>query len=194
VLLFLCAFSAMATATATATAAAEKIRLGEFIPVVPPQPAPAAAAAFTDAAGKPATLADFAGKPTIVNLWATWCQPCLKEMPSLDRLQGELAGRLTVAAISEDRGGGKLVNPFVARLTLKDLKVYLDPKEAVAHAFDVHGLPTSIVLDAAGRVVGKVEGAAGWDSARMKSVLLPLLTGGPGPAPPIHALNQQPTR
>src|SRR5438093_9535632 len=63
----------------------EKTTLGEFIPATPPQPAPQAE--FTDVDGKPARLADFKGKPIVVNLWATWCQPCLAEMPSLDRLQ-----------------------------------------------------------------------------------------------------------
>src|SRR5436309_14795117 len=77
-----------------AAAAEENIKLGEFIPATPPQPAPEAK--FTDLDGKTVTLADLAGKPIVVNLWATWCQPCLKEMPSLDRLQGELDGKLVV--------------------------------------------------------------------------------------------------
>jgi len=156
----------------------EMIRLGEFIPVTPPQPAPEVA--FTDADGKPASLADFKGKPVVVNLWATWCQPCLREMPSLDRLQSDLGGNLTVAAVSEDRAGGKLVNPFVAKLKLKKLTIYLDPKADLGHAFAVRGLPTSIVIDARGRVVGRVEGAAEWDTAKMMAVLTPLLEGGPG--------------
>lgn len=151
----------------------EKLRLGEFIPANPPQPAPEVA--FTDADGNPATLADFDGKPAVVNLWATWCQPCLKEMPSLDRLQARFAGRLVVAAISEDRTGGKVVVPFVAEMGLKNLKVYLDPKSAVGHAFALRGLPTSIVIDARGRVVGKVEGPAEWDSDKMVGILEPLL-------------------
>src|SRR6266513_1487642 len=74
---------ALLFAVSVAGAAEEdKIRLGEFIPATPPQPAPEAA--FTDLDGKPATLAGFKGKPAVVNLWATWCQPCLKEMPSLE--------------------------------------------------------------------------------------------------------------
>jgi thiol-disulfide isomerase/thioredoxin len=155
------------------TADAQNIRLGEFIPVSPPQPAPEVA--FTDTEGRPASFADLAGKPVLINLWATWCQPCLKEMPSLQRLQAKLAGRLTVAAVSQDRAGGKLVNPFVAEQKLQDLKIYLDPKGDVARAFEVRGLPTSIVLDRAGRVVGKVEGPAEWDSDKMIAVVAPLL-------------------
>jgi len=162
-------------ALSAAAADTEKLRLGEFIPASPPQPAPAIA--FTDAEGRPASLADFAGKPTLINLWATWCQPCLKEMPSLQRLQAKLAGRLTIAAVSQDRAGGKLVNPFVAEHQLQDLKIYLDPKGEVAHAFEVRGLPTSIVIDRTGRVVGRVEGPAEWDSDKMTTVLAPLLAG-----------------
>jgi len=160
-----------------AAAADEKLRPGEFIPATPPQPAPQAG--FTDADGKPANLADFKGKPVVVNLWATWCQPCLKEMPSLDRLQKNLAGRLIVAAVSEDRGGATRVGPFVDAMGLKKLTIYLDPKGDLGHAFAVRGLPTSILIDAQGRVVGRVEGAAEWDSAKIMAILKPLLESGP---------------
>jgi thiol-disulfide isomerase/thioredoxin len=159
--------------SAAAAAEEEKLSLGEFIAEKAPQPAPETA--FTDTDGKPASLADFKGKPVIVNLWAMWCQPCLKEMPSLDRLQATLDGRLTVAAISEDRGGTARVGPFVAAMGLQKLKIYLDPQSDVGHAFHVRGLPTSIVIDAAGRVVGRVEGAAEWDSETMMVALKPLL-------------------
>lgn len=158
----------------------EQIKLGEFIPATPPQPAPEAA--FTDLEGKPVSLADFKGRPALVNLWATWCEPCLKEMPSLDRLQVEFADKLVVAAISEDRAGAKLVVPFVDKMSLKKLAIYLDPKSDMGHALHVRGLPTSIVLDAAGLVVGKVEGGAEWDSEKMLAVLRPLLEG---PANPL---------
>jgi thioredoxin-related protein len=96
-------------------------------------------------------------------------------MPSLDQLQGALAGRIVVAAVSEDSAGAKRVAPFVAGMGLRNLKVYLDPKSDLGHAFHVRGLPTSIIIDARGRVVGRVEGAAEWDSAAMIAVLKPLL-------------------
>jgi thiol-disulfide isomerase/thioredoxin len=170
--LFATAFAAFLVALSTGAAGSD-IKLGQFIPVAPPQPAPAAV--FKDAAGKPASLEDFAGRPAVVNLWATWCAPCLKEMPSLDRLQAEFAGKLHVAAIAEDHAGSKTVAPFVAKQKLHDLKIYLDPDTAVAEAFKVNGLPTSFVLDAKGRVVGKVEGAADWTGAAMLSVLRKLI-------------------
>ncbi len=158
-----------------ATAAGDNIRLGEFIPATPPQPAPEAG--FTDIDGKPVTLADFVGKPVVVNLWATWCQPCLKEMPSLDRLQQVLDGKLVVAAVSEDRGAAQKVAEFVTGMGLKKLAVYLDPKSNLGHALGVRGLPTSIVIDKQGRVVGRVEGAAEWDTPAMLAVLKPFVAG-----------------
>jgi thiol-disulfide isomerase/thioredoxin len=160
---------------AAAAADEEAIRLGEFIPATPPQLAPEAG--FSDIDGNPVTLADFKGRPAVVNLWATWCLPCLKEMPSLERLQAQFDGKLVVAAVSEDRGGAERVGPFVAAHGLQALKVYLDPKAELGHAFKPRGLPTSILIDAAGRVIGRVEGAAEWDSAKMLGVLEPLLSG-----------------
>jgi thiol-disulfide isomerase/thioredoxin len=164
---------ALLFALAPAAAGARPMKLGEFIPASPPQPAPQAA--FVDLDGHPASLADFKGKLTIVNLWATWCRPCVKEMPSLDRLAARFAGRLAVAAVSEDHADGTLVAPFIAVMKPRHIRMYLDPQGHVERAFHVFGVPTSIVLDAAGRVVGRVEGAADWDSARMRAVLQPLL-------------------
>jgi thiol-disulfide isomerase/thioredoxin len=163
-----------------AATAAEDHTLGEFIPATPPQPAPQVG--FTDVDGKPASLADFKGMPVVVNLWATWCQPCLKEMPSLDRLQSQLAGRLIVAAVSEDRAKppGR-VGEFVAGMGLRKLKIYLDPKGEVAHAFHVPGLPTTIIIDPGGQVVGRVEGSAEWDGPKMRAVLEPFLKSAPSP-------------
>jgi thiol-disulfide isomerase/thioredoxin len=166
-LVLLCALSAAPAAEE------EKMRLGEFIPVRPPQPAPATT--FNDIDGRPASLADFKGTPVVVNLWATWCRPCLKEMPSLDRLQGSLAGRIVVAAVSEDRAGAPRVAPFAAGMGLRHLKIYLDPQSDLSHALHVRGLPTSVIIDAQGRMVGRVEGGAEWDSAAMLAVLKPLL-------------------
>ena len=151
----------------------EKIRIGEFIPATPPQPAPAVS--FTTLAGNVASLADFKGRPVVVNLWATWCQPCLEEMPSLARLQAQEGDKLAIAAVSEDHAGAKAVKPFIAEKGLDKLPIYLDPKGELGHAFKVRGLPTSIVIDAAGRIVGRVEGSAEWDSGKMHAVLQPLI-------------------
>jgi thiol-disulfide isomerase/thioredoxin len=153
----------------------EHTKIGEFIATAPPLPAPPTA--FTDLQGNPVRLADFTGKPAVLNLWATWCEPCRREMASLDRLQARLGDRLRVVLVSEDRGGAAAVGPFFEKLDLGSLKTYVDPKSAVGRAFGVRGLPTSIVLDRDGRVVGTVEGAAEWDSAKILAILEPLLGG-----------------
>ena len=148
--------------------------LGEFLPASRPRPAPPAV--FTDADGKTLSLRDFAGKLVLVNLWATWCAPCRHEMPSLERLQTRLGDKITILAISEDRGGSKAVAPFIAKLGLKAVKTYLDPESAVGRAFKVDGLPTSFLIDRQGRVLGRVEGEAEWDSPKMLAIIDPLLS------------------
>jgi thiol-disulfide isomerase/thioredoxin len=173
VLLFFLAPPTESPAAKSDTDAPDRTKLGEFIPV--PDPAPAPTLTLSDLSGNTADLSDFRGKLVVVNLWATWCAPCLEEMPSLERLQTRLRERIAVLAVSEDRGGSKAVEPFVAKLGLKSVKTYLDPKSAVGHAFDVQGLPTSFLIDRDGKVLGKVEGAAVWDSPKMLGVLEPFL-------------------
>jgi thiol-disulfide isomerase/thioredoxin len=156
-------------------AVAGQARLGEFVPASEPSPAPELA--LTDLAGNTVELADFRGKLVLVNLWATWCAPCLREMPSLERLQSQLGDRIIVLAVSEDRGGGKAVEPFIEKLSLKSVKIYVDPKSAVGKAFEVQGLPTSLLIDREGKVLGRVEGAADWNSSKIMAVLQPFLAG-----------------
>jgi thiol-disulfide isomerase/thioredoxin len=144
--------------------------LRQFIPTDPPRPAPEIA--FADGAGKSLSLADFRGKLVLVNLWATWCEPCIREMPSLDRLRAAMpAGDLAIVLVSQDRGGDKVVAPFFARLGLARLKTYLDPQSTVGHAFEVRGLPTSILVDRDGNELGRVEGALDWDGAPAQALL-----------------------
>jgi thiol-disulfide isomerase/thioredoxin len=154
----------------------DRAKLGEFVPSTQPYPAPAISLA--DTSGHSVELSELQGKLVIVNLWATWCGPCLREMPSLERLQSRLGERVAVLAVSEDRGGNKSVEPFIAKLGLKSVKIYIDPKSEVGHAFGVRGLPTSFLIDREGKVLGRVEGAAEWDSPKILGVLEPLLSGG----------------
>src|SRR5260221_3984409 len=144
--------------------------LRQFIPTDPPRPAPEIA--FVDSAGRRLTLADFRGRLVLVNLWATWCEPCIREMPSLDRLQAALPGKdLAIVLISQDRGGDKVVAPFFEKLGLAKLSTYLDPKSTVGHAFEVRGLPTSILVDRDGSELGRVDGAMNSDSAPAQALL-----------------------
>ena len=153
----------------------DRTKLGEFVPSSQPFTAPAISLADTN--GHSVELSELRGKLVLVNLWATWCEPCLREMPSLERLQSRLGERIAVLAVSEDRGGNKTVEPFIAKLGLKSVKIYIDPKSEVGHAFGARGLPTSFLIDREGKVLGRVEGAAEWDSPKILGVLEPLLSG-----------------
>jgi len=134
-----------------------------FEPAAEPEPAPDLA--FTDAAGSSLTLDDFAGQVVLVNFWATWCAPCVEEMPSLDRLQARLGDQgLTVVTLSLDRDGAEPVAAFFAEHDLVHLEPYFDPSGAVLRAFEVMGLPTSVLIDEAGLVIGRYAGPAEWDS------------------------------
>lgn len=163
----------LALSAATAAPDEDDVKPGEFIPASPPQPAPPVS--FQDLSGATSSPADYKGKLVILNLWATWCQPCLEEMPFLDQLQANLPDKLVVLAVSEDMGGAKVVAPFLQKLSLKKIKIYYDPKSTVGHAFGVRGLPTSIVIGPDGNVLGRVEGAADWVSTDMYGKLKPML-------------------
>ncbi len=129
----------------------------------PPQALPAED--YVDAAGTAASLKAFAGKVVVLNFWATWCAPCVKELPSLDRLSGLLPpDRFKVLALSNDRGGAKQAAPFLAKLGLKHLAADLDPKSALTRALGLRVLPTTYVLDQEGMIVAKLEGMAEWDN------------------------------
>ncbi len=114
--------------------------------------------------GREVTLADWAGQVVLLNLWATWCAPCVRELPSLARLQEQLGSdRFQVAAVSVDRAGARVVVPFLQRLQLNALPVYLDPAGQALRAFKARGLPTTLVIGAAGQELGRLEGDAYWD-------------------------------
>jgi thiol-disulfide isomerase/thioredoxin len=116
--------------------------------------------------GKPVTLDDFKGRAVLVNFWATWCAPCLKELPSLDALQGRLGGRrFQVVAIAADPRGPETAQAFLDRLDIQNLKLYADPRLIMASSIggaDV--LPVSILYDAKGREIGRLVGEADWTS------------------------------
>jgi thiol-disulfide isomerase/thioredoxin len=143
--------------------------LGQFIALDPKLPAPALA--FTTRAGEAKSLADFRGHTVLVNLWATWCVPCVEEMPALDRLQAKLGADLVIFAISEDRQGAAAVEPFLAQHSIKNLAIELDPKSAASDAFGVQGLPSSFLIDGDGMIIGKLVGAAKWDEPAMLAIL-----------------------
>ena len=129
-------------------------------------PAIPAAARFQEADGTERTLGDYAGRGLVVNLWATWCVPCVVEMPELQELAHKVAGDgILVLPLSSDRGGAEVVRRFYAAHRLDGLPVLLDPRGEAGRAWGVRGLPTTIVIDRQGRERGRVEGAIDWASA-----------------------------
>lgn len=144
---------------------------GAFQPLAAPTPAPSIA--FLDPDGRPIKLDAYRGSLVLLNVWATWCAPCVKELPSLDRLQAALGGsRFRVVLVSVDRKGLQVAAPFLERLGIANLRTAADPKSELARALGAVGLPTSVLLDAEGRIVGKMLGDAEWDSPAAKAMLL----------------------
>lgn len=121
--------------------------------------------AFLDAQDRERKLSAWRGKTVLVNFWATWCAPCVKEMPSLDKLQAELGKeRFAVLPLSLDGATRAKVAPFYETAKLTNLGIWFDKGRKVQQALDVGLLPTSILIDAQGREIGRLEGEADWDT------------------------------
>ncbi|MCA8928871.1 MAG: TlpA family protein disulfide reductase [Alphaproteobacteria bacterium] len=132
----------------------------------PPQAA--STEAFTDGDGKALSLADFKGQGVVLNLWATWCGPCVTEMPSLNRLQAAVAADgIRVVAVSSDREGMAKVGPFLKKYDLDHLQPYLDPNGAFQRSMAGQGLPRTFILNGAGQVVASYVGPAEWDAPEL---------------------------
>ena len=147
-------------------ASAETVPLRPLTDVIQPAtPGPPAAARFLDAEGGTHTLAEFAGKGLVVNLWATWCVPCVAELPALQAMARAVADAdIAVLALSSDRGGAEVVRRFYASHAI-GLPIWLDPKGEAARAWGARGLPTTLIIDRTGAERGRLEGAIAWDSA-----------------------------
>lgn len=118
---------------------------------------------FADPEGTTIKLAEI-GQPVLVNLWATWCAPCVVEMPALDNLAGEMEGKLKVLTVSQD-ARPELVPAFFAERDFQHLEQWLDPQNELALAFTDGGLlPVTILFDAEGREILRVAGGYEWDS------------------------------
>jgi thiol-disulfide isomerase/thioredoxin len=142
----------------------DRIILQPFTALTPADPpAPPPPVSFYDVDGKAHSLAEFAGFGLIVNLWATWCVPCVAEMPALQAMAKNLAGdNILVLPLSSDRGGAAVVRAFYAAHGITALPIWLDPGSAVVLAWHAPGLPTSLVIDRRGREQGRVAGAVDW--------------------------------
>lgn len=163
-----------------AAQAAGKPATGKLVETMPPKPAPAFA--FTDAEGKEHAGTDFTGQGLVVNLWATWCPPCVAEMPSLDRAQAALAAEgIRVLALSSDREGRSKVEAFYRERGIRHLGLWLDPRGAAQRALGAGGLPTTVIIDRQGQERARLAGAAEWDTPELLAVIRRLV--GPAPTP-----------
>ena len=118
---------------------------------------------FTAPDGKSVTLASFKGKPLLLNLWATWCAPCVAEMPTLDAVAGAMKDKVQVVAVSQDLQGAEKVTPFFAQKAFTTLKPYLDAKASLSIAYQAN-LPTTILYDSNGREVWRMLGSYEWNT------------------------------
>ena len=127
---------------------------------------------FENGEGETMSLADFKSSLVLLNIWATWCAPCRREMPTLDRLQATLGGPdFQVVALSLDRKGLPVVQEFYAELGLETLPIYVDESGDAQRALSVLGLPTTLLLDRDGNEIGRLLGPAEWDSPEMVGLL-----------------------
>jgi thiol-disulfide isomerase/thioredoxin len=136
----------------------------------PPKPLPEIR--IVDGDGKTGALADFRGKFVLLNIWATWCVPCRKEMPTLDRLQARLGGPdFEVVTLSIDRGGADAVRKFYADVGVKNLTINIDSSAEATFKLGAVGLPTTLLLNREGQEIGRLIGGAEWDSPEMVNFL-----------------------
>ena len=120
-------------------------------------------ASFRTLDGATVTLASYAGRIVVLNFWATWCVPCVAELPGLDRLAA--GGDLAVLAVSADRAGSTVVRPFVAAHGIVHASVLLDQGSDAVHALNVAGFPTTLIVGPDGTLRGTLEGPAAWGDA-----------------------------
>jgi thiol-disulfide isomerase/thioredoxin len=151
-----------------------------FAATDPPKPLPEIAIA--DGKGKTGSLADFRGKFVLLNIWATWCVPCRKEMPALDRLQGQLGGSdFEVVPLSIDRKGADVVRKFYGDVGIKNLAINIDAKAEAPFALGTVGVPTTLLVNREGLEIGRLIGAAEWDSREMVAFLKATIAQKAGP-------------
>ena len=130
------------------------------------------AISFEDQQGQARSLADFRGKVVLLNIWATWCAPCRREMPALDRLQAALGGAdFAVVALSIDRAGIAAVRKFYTEVGVRSLAIYIDSSGTAARQLGVVGLPATLLIDREGRELGRLMGPAEWDEPEIVEFL-----------------------
>jgi thiol-disulfide isomerase/thioredoxin len=130
---------------------------------------------FTDPSGAKLRTLDLKGKPVLINLWATWCGPCVLEMPMLDALAARDPGKLRVITVSQDIGDPGPVGAFFTERKLTHLSPWLDPENAMSAHYGTGVLPTTVLYDADGREVWRMIGSHDWAGPRTDAMLADIL-------------------
>jgi thiol-disulfide isomerase/thioredoxin len=129
------------------------------------KPAPVPAAAFTDMGGRSYALTRYRGRYVLLNLWASWCGPCVKELPALANLQRAIpASRLAVVTVDVERNADKIAGKFLIAHQAAELPAFADPGMKLMAAVKTPGLPTTLLIDPQGREIARATGPAGWDT------------------------------
>jgi len=159
------------------------------------EPKPIASIAFEDDQGRTRGLADFRGKVVLLNIWATWCGPCRREMPSLDRLQGMLGGSdFEVVALSIDRTGLDAVRKFYADVGLRNLSIYVDGSGKATRELATVGVPATLLIGRDGRELGRLIGPAEWDEPDIVQFLKRVIAQKTGSVAPSNHLERADSR
>ncbi|MGP1352776.1 MAG: TlpA family protein disulfide reductase [Parasphingopyxis sp.] len=132
---------------------------------------PAPDLAFSDPDGETIRLSDFEGQPLLINLWATWCPPCIREMPTLDALAEREGGALKVLTVSQDLQGAEVVEPFFAENSFDNLEQWLDEENAMMMALEADTLPITVLYDGEGRELFRVIGGMDWAGERAETLI-----------------------
>ena len=137
-------------------------RAGELLPAMN----------VTNLDGEELNLGALQGKPVLVNLWATYCAPCVVEMPMLDDLADDLGDEVRVLTVSQDLKGGEVVAPFFARMKFRNLEPWMETNGELGFALASGVLPTTVLYDASGQEVWRVVGDYDWSSAEAREAIL----------------------
>ncbi len=140
------------------------------------EPVPVPEAVLLDATDGEHSLADYKGKWVVLNFWATWCAPCRREMPSLDRLQAAMP-EIAVVPVATGRNAVPGIERFFAEAGVTGLPILRDPTSTLARGMGVMGLPVTVILNPEGQEVARLIGDAEWDSESAQAVLGALVAG-----------------
>jgi len=137
-----------------------------------PQPFPIALVDFTNTVGQPINFEQYKGKVVVVNIWATWCPPCVRELPALNRLDKTLdAEHFALIPISIDAEAVDVVKPFLESLELSTFNSYFDPQQELRDVFPLDTIPATFILNEQGELVAYVRSFVNWDDKNVISFL-----------------------